>query len=131
VDEDKVMMGVLASLLLLSLLPTALSVPVGEKEKRQDAAYDYVIVGGGTAGLALAARLTEDPSITVAVIEAGSLYQVTNPLLSTLPAGDVIFAGASPLDTNPVVDWNFITTPQAGANGRRLHYPRGKCLGGR
>ena len=125
------MVRTLASLLLVGLLPGAFSVPVGEHRKRLDAAYDYVIVGGGTAGLTLAARLSEDPSTTVAVIEAGSLYEVTSPLLSTFPAGDVIFAGASPLDTNPLVDWNFVTIPQAGANGRKLHYPRGKCLGGR
>ncbi|KAH8911654.1 GMC oxidoreductase [Coniochaeta sp. PMI_546] len=124
------MVRALASLVLLCTLPSVLAVPVKEKHKRLDATYDYVIVGGGTAGLTVAARLTEDPSITVAVIEAGSLYEVTSPLLSTLPAGDVIFAGASPLDTNPLVDWNFVTTPQAGANGRELHYPRGKCLGG-
>lgn len=125
------MVRALASLALLSFPLSVLTVPVGEKHKRLDATFDYVIVGGGTAGLTLAARLTEDPSITVAVVEAGSLYEVTSPLLSTLPAGDVIFAGASPLDTNPLVDWNFVTTPQAGANGRQLHYPRGKCLGGR
>jgi choline dehydrogenase len=127
----KMIFCALALTVLLCIVPSALAVPVGEKQKRLDATYDYVIVGGGTAGLTLAARLTEDPSTTVAVIEAGSLYEVTNPLLSTMPAGDVIFAGASPLDTNPLVDWNFVTTPQAGANGRKLHYPRGKCLGGR
>lgn len=115
---------------LLCLLPSGLSIPVAEKQKRLDATYDYVIVGGGTAGLVMAARLSEDPSISVAVIEAGSFYEVTNPLLSTMPGGDVIFAGASPLDTNPLVDWNFVTSPQAGADGRMLHYPRGKCLGG-
>ena len=93
--------------------------------------YDYVVVGGGTAGLAIAARLSENSRITVAVIEAGGKYQITNPLLSSTPAGDVIFAGASPSDTNPLVDWNFITVPQAGASNRKIHYARGKCLGGR
>lgn len=116
---------------LCLLLPSVLSVPVTPKEKRFDATYDYIVIGGGTAGLTLASRLTEDPAISVAVIEAGSFYQLTNPLLSSTPGGDVIFAGASPLDTNPLVDWNFVTTPQAGANGRQLRYPRGKCLGGR
>ena len=107
------------------------SSPVPNHQKRLDATYDYVIIGGGTAGLTLAARLSEDSTTRVAVIEAGSLYEVTNPLLSSTPAGDVIFAGASPLDTNPLVDWDFLTTPQAGANDRVVHYPRGKCLGGR
>lgn len=41
------------------------------------ATYDYVIIGGGTAGLTMASRLTENPGITVAVIESGSLYQVS------------------------------------------------------
>ncbi|KAK8122847.1 hypothetical protein PG984_011517 [Apiospora sp. TS-2023a] len=107
------------------------SAPVDGNEKRQQGgAYDYVIVGGGTAGLVLAERLSEDPSLKVAVIEAGTYYQVSNPVLSTIPAGDSFFAGSSPSDTNPLVDWDIVTTPQAGANGRRIHYARGKCLGG-
>lgn len=96
-----------------------------------DATFDYVIVGGGTAGLVLANRLSANSSITVAVVEAGFFYQVTNPILGRTPVGDVIFAGADPSDTNPLVDWNFVTTPQAGANNRTIHYARGKCLGGR
>jgi choline dehydrogenase len=120
-----------AALLVSALLGPVLGVPVAEHQKRLDGVFDYVIVGGGTAGLTLASRLTENPAISVAVIEAGTYYEVANPLLSSTPAGDVIFAGGSPLDTNPLVDWNFVTTPQAGASNRRLHYPRGKCLGGR
>ena len=50
--------------------------PLGGDEKRQSNSYDYVIVGGGTAGLTMAARLSEDPAISVAVIEAGTFYQV-------------------------------------------------------
>ncbi|KAK4651709.1 hypothetical protein QC762_601080 [Podospora pseudocomata] len=92
--------------------------------------FDYVIVGGGTAGLTLANRLSEDPSISVAVVEAGSFYQITNPLLGKTPVGDVLFVGSDPSDTNPLVDWNFVTEPQRGANGRKIHYARGKCLGG-
>ncbi|KAH6715052.1 GMC oxidoreductase [Leptodontidium sp. MPI-SDFR-AT-0119] len=94
------------------------------------ATYDYVIVGGGTAGLTMASRLSENPAVSVAVIEAGSLYQVTNPIFSSTPAGDVFWCGSDPADTNPLVDWNFVTAPQAGAANRKIHYARGKCLGG-
>jgi len=75
--------------------------------------------------------LSEDSNVQVAVIEAGTFYQVTNPALSSTPAGDVIWSGSSPADKNLLVDWNFITTPQAGANNRRIKYARGKCLDGR
>jgi choline dehydrogenase-like flavoprotein len=76
---------------------------------------------------------SKSQSITVAVIEAGTLYQVTNPFLSTVPAGDVFWVGSDPqqpLDINPLVDWGFVTQPQTGANGRKIRYARGKCLGG-
>ncbi|KAF4815036.1 Dehydrogenase patE [Colletotrichum siamense] len=102
----------------------------GNAGDAKDATFDYVIIGGGTAGLVMANRLSANPSISVAVIEAGTFYQITNPIIGNTPAGDTLFAGASPLDTNPLVDWNFITQPQAGANNRRIHYARGKCLGG-
>lgn len=97
----------------------------------KNATFDYVIVGGGTAGLVMANRLSASPGVSVAVIEAGTFYQVTNLLVGSTPAGDTLFAGSSPLDTNPLVDWNFVTQPQDGANKRRIHYARGKCLGGR
>lgn len=77
-----------------------------------DATYDYVIVGGGTAGLTVAARLTENPAISVAVIEAGSFYEL-NGNYSSIPQDDVYWVGRDPADTNPVVDWGFVTTPQA------------------
>lgn len=95
------------------------------------AKYDYVIVGGGTAGLALASRLTENPSITVAVVEAGTYYEIADPQYA-IPGADIRFAGAGtdPNDLTSPVDWGFVTTPQAGVNGRQLHYARGKCMGG-
>ncbi|KAI1412206.1 choline dehydrogenase [Hypoxylon sp. FL1857] len=95
-----------------------------------EATYDFVIVGGGTAGLTLAARLSEDPETSVAVVEAGTYYQITNPLISSIPCCGISFAGSSPKDTNPGVDWSFVTAPQVGAGDRELHYARGKCLGG-
>ena len=78
-----------------------------------NATYDYVIVGGGTAGLTLATRLAEDSSLSIAVIEAGGFYEIDNGNLSTTPAYDIFFSGTSPSDVNPKVDWGFVTEPQA------------------
>jgi choline dehydrogenase-like flavoprotein len=125
--------------LSLSLLVIEAQALVGKPSEKLEgrqfplpsATFDYVIVGGGTAGLTMANRLAARSSISVAVIEAGSYYQLTNPLIGQTPAGDTLFAGSDPADTNPLVDWNFVTEPQAGAGGRRIHYARGKCLGGR
>lgn len=96
-----------------------------------EATYDFIVVGGGTAGLTLASRLSEDSETSVAVVEAGTYYQITNPLLSSTPSGAAAFVGSSPEDINVGVDWGFVTVPQPGANNRELHYARGKCLGGR
>lgn len=96
-----------------------------------EALYDFVIVGGGTAGLTLAARLSEDPTVSVAVVEAGTYYQIGNLMLSSTPLGGCAFIGTSLQDTNPAVDWGIATIPQKGASNRELHYTRGKCLGGR
>jgi len=79
----------------------------------KDASYDYVVVGGGTAGLTIAARLAEDASITVAVIEAGGFYELDNPNISVIPGEFSYFTGTSPQDTNPKIDWGFVTEPQA------------------
>ena len=76
-----------------------------------NASFDYVIVGGGTAGLLLASRLSENPSTSVAVIEAGSFYEL-NGNFSEIPAFDTLWAGKDPKDTNPEVDWGFDTVPQ-------------------
>ena len=95
-----------------------------------DATYDYIIVGGGTGGLAMAARLAQDASNSVAVIEAGDLYEVLDLPFGSIPGADVVFCGSSIVDNQPLVDWSFVTQPQAGANNREVHYARGKCLGG-
>ncbi|CAE6364331.1 unnamed protein product [Rhizoctonia solani] len=84
--------------------------------------YDYVVVGGGTAGLALAARLAENSSVTVGVIEAGQ-YIVDDPLIDT----PQLFGKTQ---GNAKYDWMFESTVQPRLNNRVMAMPRGKVLGG-
>ncbi|KAL8883526.1 MAG: hypothetical protein Q9192_007120, partial [Flavoplaca navasiana] len=95
-----------------------------------NATFDYVVVGGGTAGLAVATRLSSDPSVSVAVVEAGGFYEIDNGNRSIVPGYATYFTGADPDDYQPLIDWGFVTEPQEGAAQRRLHYARGKTLGG-
>ncbi len=83
--------------------------------------FDYVVVGGGSAGCVVASRLSEDPSVTVCLLEAGGEGR---DLLIRAPLG---FVAALPLGIN---SWEYETVPQAGFNGRRGFQPRGKALGG-
>ncbi|KAL8676375.1 MAG: hypothetical protein Q9186_007099 [Xanthomendoza sp. 1 TL-2023] len=78
-----------------------------------NASYDYVIIGGGTAGLTIASRLSENPFLRVAVVEQGGFYEMDNGNLSTVPAYCTYFAGTDPDDINPLVDFGFVTQPQA------------------
>ena len=89
--------------------------------RRADEAFDYVIVGAGSAGCALAARLTEDPNVTVCLLEAGK--RDSNPLIR-------IPLGLAALVPRPLCNWAFRTVPQPGLLGRRGYQPRGKTLGG-
>ena len=73
--------------------------------------FDYVVLGGGNAGLTIATRLAE--TATVAVIEAGSFYEIDNGNISQIPAFDAFFTGKDLDDFNPLIDWGFRTTPQA------------------
>lgn len=84
-----------------------------------NATYDYVVVGGGTAGLTIAARLSENPALSVAVIEAGTFYELDGNT-SQIPADDIYWTGKDPTDTNPVVDWGFVTTPQTVSQNASL-----------
>jgi len=84
--------------------------------------FDYVIVGAGSAGCVLAARLSEDPDVTVALLEAGGH---NDKLLVNMPAG------ASQIFNNKnESNWAFETVPQAELGGRRLFQPRGRGWGG-
>jgi len=83
--------------------------------------FDYVIIGGGSAGCALAYRLGEDPSLSICVLEAGGSHK--NPLV-WIPA---MVIGMLP---GKIKNWAFETTPQAKLNNRIAYQPRGKALGG-
>ncbi|NRB35659.1 MAG: choline dehydrogenase [Rhodobacteraceae bacterium] len=86
--------------------------------------FDYVIVGGGSAGSVLAARLSEDKDVTVCLLEAGGQG---NGLLVRMPAAVVAALPGQPMKLN---NWAFQTVPQPGLNGRQGYQPRGKALGG-
>jgi choline dehydrogenase-like flavoprotein len=84
--------------------------------------FDYLVLGGGTAGLVVAGRLAENPNIKVGVIEAGR--DTRNDPLVTMPLG------MSQMWELPQYDWNFYTAPQKYNQNKRHHMVRGKQLGG-
>ena len=77
-----------------------------------NASYDYVIVGGGTAGLTIATRLASDPTVSVAVIEAGGFYEIDNGNRSVVPGYANYYTGSDPKNYQPLVDWGFTTVAQ-------------------
>lgn len=86
-------------------------------------AFDYVIVGGGSGGSTLASRLSEDPNISVCLLEAGGKG---DSILVRTPAAVVALVRGQPKISN----WAYQTVPQAELKGRRGYQPRGKALGG-
>ncbi len=88
--------------------------------RQASAEYDYVIVGAGSAGCVLAARLSEDPTVRVALVESGGRDRKT----------EIRIPAAFPKLFKTPYDWNFSTVGQAGLGGRELYWPRGHTLGG-
>ena len=85
--------------------------------------FDFIVVGGGSAGAVIASRLSEDPTCRVALIEAGE----RPPEISSLPIAPAA------MQLNPTTDWMYTADPGKaglGLNGRRIPVPRGKMLGG-
>ena len=83
--------------------------------------YDYIIIGAGSAGCAIANRLAEDMALRILIIEAGppdTSFKLKMP------------AGYASLGENSPYSWRYETTPQKHCNDRRLYWPRGKTLGG-
>jgi choline dehydrogenase len=87
------------------------------------AAYDFVIVGGGSAGSALANRLSADPGTRVLVLEAGRPDYIWDPFIH-MPAALTFPIGSR------FYDWKYESEPEPKLNGRRIYHARGKVLGG-
>ena len=82
--------------------------------------FDYIVVGAGSSGCVVAGRLSENPSVRVLLLEAGSA--TSDPAIST-PGRWVTLIGSA-------FDWGYTTEPETGLQGRRLTFPRGKAVGG-
>ena len=86
------------------------------------AAYDFIVVGAGSSGATVAARLSESGAYKVLLLEAGT--EGSGYFWSRIPVG------VSKMIDNPAVNWCFSSEPDAGSGGRRIEVPRGKMLGG-
>jgi choline dehydrogenase-like flavoprotein len=82
--------------------------------------FDYIIVGAGSAGCVLAARLSQDPNVRVALVEAGGSDDAT----------EICMPVAFPQLFKTRYDWDFTSEPETGFGDRRVYLPRGKTIGG-
>lgn len=108
------------SLTLAAFVTSALARP-GCHQRSEDSDYDYIVIGGGTSGLVVANRLSEDPSVSVLVIEAGGSV-LTNTNVSSATGYGLAFGTE--------IDWAFPTVPQVYANNASTAMRAGKALGG-
>jgi choline dehydrogenase len=93
----------------------------GQGGRNIEASYDYLVVGAGSAGCVIAARLSEDPACRVLLIEAGGA-DISRPALQSPALWRANFGTDA--------DWAYRTVPQAQAAGRVIDWPRGKVIGG-
>lgn len=105
------------ALLRISVLALVVSVQAHYNNSH----YDYIVVGGGLGGTVVASRLSEDPSISVLLVEAGNFEQYSPNVTNTTVLG--IGQGTS-------LDWQYQSVPQASANNRTITWRAGKGLGG-
>ncbi|KAF5316717.1 hypothetical protein D9619_006567 [Psilocybe cf. subviscida] len=114
--------SLLSFILASIIISPALALTISQSSQLKTNTYDYVIVGGGNAGLVVANRLTEDPSVSVLVLEAG----VSDEGIQNV---QIPFLGPT-ITPHTAIDWNYTVVPQRGMDNRVYPYPRGKILGG-
>ncbi|KAL0573608.1 hypothetical protein V5O48_008338, partial [Marasmius crinis-equi] len=112
-------MVLLASAVLLALVSSSYGAIYKKFNELPTRQFDFVVVGGGTAGNVVANRLTENPKFSVLVLEAGGSHE--DLLVPQVPALAPKLSGTS-------LDWNL--TAKVGPGNRTIHYKRGFVLGG-